>query len=175
MKRVGVLQSTTVGLTVRSATISAVVLSQVLYTPVLAQETTGITLNETCLSKVGGIITSGGQELQSVEIEGQYRGDIGQGRVRLDIPNSCFVVADVANQTTIVDEEEPDAKQVVGDAIDQSERALVSSGVDQELIDEIIGRLRNHNEFSEPEEAIPELENFIENQEQQFLYFSSNW
>lgn len=171
MKKVCVLQRTTVGLAVRSVTISAVVLSQVLYTPVLAQETTGITLNDSCLSKVGGIFTSGGQELQEVEIEGLYRGDNGQGRVRLDIPNSCFLIADVTNQTTIVDEEEPDAKQVVGDAIDQSERALVSSGVDQELIDEIIDRLRNNNEFSEfdkPEEAIPELQDFIENQEQQF-------
>jgi hypothetical protein len=139
-------------------------------TPVLAQETTGVILSDVCLSKLSDPFTLDEQELQSIVIEGQFRGNAGQGRIRLDILASCFSVA------SAIDEERPnpvvelDANQIVGDAIDQSGQALVSGGVDQDLVNEIIERLRTENElsdFNKPDEALPVLEDFIDDQQQQ--------
>lgn len=140
-------------------------------TPVLAQETTGVAFSDTCLSMLGDPFTSEQQELQSIEIEGQFRGNAGQGRVRIDIPSSCFSGASAGGETTTDLVVEPDANQVVGDAIDQSGQALISEGVSQDLVDEILARLRSENEFSDfnkPDEAIPELEDFIDDQQQQY-------
>ncbi|WP_297838465.1 hypothetical protein [uncultured Roseibium sp.] len=125
-------------------------------------------MRDACLSKLGDPFTSGQQELQSIEIDGQFRGNAGQGRVRLDIPANCFSVASVRDDETIV--VEPDANQVVGDAIYQSGQALVSGGVNQDLVEGILAKLRNENEFAdfdEPGEAIPVLEDFIKDQQQQ--------
>lgn len=171
MKNQRITRITKFDLAVRSVSIGAIALSQVMFAPALAQETTGITLSDVCLSKLGAPFTSGQQELQSIEIEGQFRGNAGHGRIRIDIPSSCFSVASADVRTTTDPVVEPDANQVVGGAIDQSGQALVSEGIDQDLVDEILARLRSENEFSDfnkPDEAMPVLKDFIEDQQQQY-------
>lgn len=167
-------RNTRFGVAVRSLSIGAIVFSQVFSSPVLAQDRSGVVVSGACLSKLGNPYASGDQELQSVEIEGKFTGNAGEGRVRLEVPVNCLSVAatvDEVNDGSVVDVEEPDANKIVGDAIDQSEQALVAGGVDPAIIEGIFDKLRIENDladFDDPEAALPVLRDFAENQQEQF-------